>query len=194
MTQTTLSSPISQETSNFSDIPSAEKQNNKTKLLAKAQTKHMDNLDILNELNDVNLSDVDTNFPVLPKSPYKVLISNVEVKESKGDKGGNYLEVKMTLNQDGVKSTKQVPVAAGFPLTMRIGLTPTEKYPQDTIKRNLAQFLDGTIGESARKSGQGLTPLEKFTGIEATARVSISTKDVEQYGERNEVNGLLKKD
>lgn len=145
----------------------------------------MDDIDILNDMDNVDLSSVNTDFPLLPKGTYEFTVTEAQVVSSKNREGGKVFEVKAALNQQA-RSTLGREINAGFPLTFRVGLTPTEKYTQQAIAENLAKFQEAVLGNKGR-----FMPMEQYIG--KTFKANIGIDKTEQYGERNEFLRLLKK-
>jgi hypothetical protein len=151
----------------------------------------MSDLDILNEQNDIDLSSVDTSYPILPKNLYKFTVADIKIVPGKTREGSKVLEVKCELAEDAVAISGR-HINAGFPLTFRIGLTPTEKYTESMRNESLARFMDAVVGESARKANGKLQPIERFMG--QTFQANLLVKEDEQFGTRNEFGRLIKKD
>jgi hypothetical protein len=88
---------------------------------------------------------VDTSYPVL--SPDRLL--RFEVKSAKKvrneEKATEHIELKLKLLKEST-FTDGKPAREGYVVTERVGITPSEKYDIEAIKKGLAKWLQGVLG------------------------------------------------
>lgn len=90
------------------------------------------------DILSVDLSGVDTSFPLLPAGLYDLVVDGVKVEPNKAGNGRNVvIALKTTTDTTSVKGEA---LNKGFPITTYISLTPAEKYNEASIKRGLALF------------------------------------------------------
>ena len=133
---------------------------------------------------DEDVSDVDTSFPLLSEGLYDMEIQEV-TEESNKAKTGTNLKIVVVTTKDSV-SPKGEALNRGMKLTSYIGLTETEKYNTDSIKRNVAGFVQAV--------GCGITkvkPFDQFKGKIVRVKVSIRPAGKDKTGvEREAANDL----
>ena len=137
--------------------------------------------DISNILDQLDLTNTDTSFPVLGKGNYLFKVADVQLVENKAATGHN-LKVKYTLEQEGALDRLDNPVNAGFPITEFIGLTTSENRGQDQIERDLALFMESTLGEKGLFGDP-----EQYIGKEVV--LVLDVQHDEQYGWQNRIKG-----
>src|SRR5262245_22344795 len=90
---------------------------------------------------------VDTSYPIL--SPDRLL--RFEVKSCKKlrneDKGSEHIEFKLKLMKESTFTDGKV-AREGYIVTERAGITPTEKFDIDSVKKGLAKWLQGILGKA----------------------------------------------
>src|ERR1041385_995658 len=87
---------------------------------------------------DFNINDVDTARPRVPAAVYEFQVDKARVEQNKA-KNGELLILDLKPTQP-LQATSGETIQS-FALIHRISLTPTENYPVDSIKRNLASFF-----------------------------------------------------
>lgn len=98
---------------------------------------------------------VDTSFPVL--SPDRLLRFEVKnaTRERNDKTGAESIKLKLRLTDDTQNAsatyTDGKPARAGYTVSQYIGITPTDKYSIDDIKRNAALWIKAIWGEEAAK-------------------------------------------
>jgi len=127
----------------------------------------------LQSLQDLDLTTVNTDYPVLQPGIYPWMIKSAEIKDT-NDKKGKLLVIGLELMVDAVDKNGAA-VTAGFKHTHRIGLTPTDKRTGEMIGRDVALLLDAVFGEEGRKS----IKLAAFN-IETLVNQQITTKTAVQ--------------
>lgn len=120
-------------------------------------------LGALANFENLDLSSVSTDYPVLEAGLYLWLINKAYYTKSKDQKSEMLRLELATVNAARDKTGKEVP--AGYKLTHNIGLTPSfEKFPgtedddhskplrtPEMIMRDVASLLDAVFGEPSRK-------------------------------------------
>lgn len=146
-------------------------------------------IDILNKLEETDLSGVPTAYPLLPTGAFPVKVQKIELEDQKPPRTGKNLVIAFALTEPAV-STEGQPLQPGYVITDRISLTQTEKY--DPLPR-LAQFREACLGD---KSGKFM-PLEQYVEQTMTIRtkhqVNSVGKDGTEYGPQTSVAGYVKK-
>lgn len=139
-------------------------------------------------LDTLDLTKVDTGFPIVPAGLYQATVA--EIRAEPNNKGtGQNLKIKLTLNEP-TNDLSGNPTNPGFPIFDLISLVESRddsgniKY--DPRKR-LAAFKEGVTGN---KEGS-FNPLEQYLGMTCTIRVKV--EDDPEYGKSNRVNRYVKK-
>ena len=116
---------------------------------------------------DEDLSTVDTSRPILREGLYDLAVVAAVQDVSKDGKKIN-LNVKLkTVRNEKTKDSPPQDVAAGFPLRKHtISLSETPEYTQDSIRKAVAEFVQGC-------NMQRLYPLSQFDGALVTAKVIV---------------------
>ena len=148
---------------------------------------------MLNELDALDLSTVQTALPVLPAGVYEVIVSELKFDENKA-KTGKLLNIKLTL----VNPCKSLPddkgatreVNQGFPLFDRISAVRTFKDDGIEVKYDplprFAAFKEGVLGD---KTG-AFMPLEQYAGKKVGVRIAV--EDDAEFGRKNVVKKYIK--
>lgn len=139
-------------------------------------------IDILNDLDSMDLSNVETGLPLLPDGLYTLQVAEIETKANKKGTGSN-LNIKFVTTEP-VTDLNGNPVNPGFPLFDLISLVKSEKY--DPIPK-LAAFKEAVTGT---KSGS-FNPLEQYLGLSVCVKLKIE-RDAE-YGDKNRIQRYIKK-
>lgn len=161
-------------------------------------------IDILNQLDSVDLSTVETAFPLLKAGNVLTTISECKFTKDEGDDKKPYCLIKYTLAQPwetvthGDLVTK--PINVGFPITQRVYVGQYEDQndggklkwyglPQLTLLREcvFGKAPPGTKFNPAEMIGQNVTVKLKFD----PAPVNKKTKEV--YGPQTVVDGYVRK-
>lgn len=130
---------------------------------------------------DFNIEDIDTSRPRVPEGLYELIIDDPKLEKTKDGKGEMLTFV--------LKSTKPLTSTSGetlsnFSLKHRMSLTPTEKFPVESVKKNLASLF-----KTAGMSGSGKAIINSPTmlsGKVVTAKLKIR-KETSEFPESNEV-------
>ncbi len=166
-------------------------------------------IDILQQINDIDLSKVETSFPLLATGAVLTNIIGCELKrdtEKKGSDAKPYIEVQYdlaqswkTVERDGIPSKVVNPGDRGSKLTERIYIGTYEDKKDGSTKwygvERYAQLREAAIGKAAE--GAKINPAE-LLGQSVTikllfepAPMNKDTKEV--YGPRTSVSGYIRK-
>lgn len=132
----------------------------------------MENVDIFDQLGDGTLVDTDTSFPILApgQCEFRVEAGTVETSEKTG---GRYLAFDLATTEDK-EDINGRPLPAGYKVRHMISVTPTEKMDDESIKRNLAMFLDAVV------DGRQWDPtLELYIGQTLFAKTKVQAERVD---------------
>lgn len=169
----------------------------------------MSEQDILNQLNDVDLSKVETSFPLLATGIVPVTIGKCEFKTepSKKREGTNtYLQVDYSLAQpwktiahDGNPSKTINPGDRGSSFSERIYVGKTLDDKTGEMKwyglEQMAKLREAAFGKAAE--GAKLIPVELIGQqimVKLTFEPEPRNKDTgEKYGPRTSVTGYVRK-
>lgn len=101
---------------------------------------------------------VNTDFPVL--APDRILRFSIAkcTKETNTEKASESIKMKIRLESDNGTFQDGKSARKGFSFNHNIGITPTENYSIDDVKRNLAMWLKPLLGEEKAKT----TSLREF--------------------------------
>ena len=134
------------------------------------------------DLDNLDLSTVETGLPLLPEGLCEVTVTKIEAKANKAGTGNN-LNITLATTQP-MKSVDGKDINVGFPLFDLISLTPTEKYDP---RPRLAEFKEGVTGSKAG----AFNPLEQYIGLPVMVRLKIEKS--EEYGNKNRIARYVKK-
>jgi hypothetical protein len=143
--------------------------------------------DILNELQNLDLSTVQTAMPILHDGVYEATVAEVKI-EPNSKKDGNNVNIKTTLNyaaKGWVKNARgekeDRDVAPGFPVYDTISLKETRKENGELKydpRPSVARFMEGVLGS---RTGN-FFPLDQYIGRRVMIRVK--TEESEEYGDK----------
>lgn len=136
--------------------------------------------DLGNLLDNLNLENVDTEYPVLKPGLYRMRIESIEAQLNKAETAHN-LVVKLVLSQDNCQSDANEPISPGYKLTYYIGLKENPEKGYDP-RKNLAQLQEAATGTKGQWN-----PAE-LIGREVFAKLVIEDNDT--YGKSNKVSYL----
>jgi len=158
-------------------------------------------IDILSQIDNIDLSTVETARPFLPSGIYEFVVQKMELVDQKSPKTGKNLSIQLGL----VEPAQSVPndkgetqlLNPGFPVFDLISLTATfnddgsKKY--DPLPR-LAKFREAVLGD---KSGKFM-PLEQYIGQRVMVKVNYSATNVDRktgqdYGPKTTVSDYVKR-
>lgn len=162
-------------------------------------------LDILSQLQNIDLSTVETSFPLLASGIVTAQVQECEFKrdtDKKGDSAKPYCWIKCSLTQpwqtvshEGVESK---PVSPGFPITKRVYVGTyvdkegkTKWYGLD----ELARFRESAYGPAPQ--GQKFVPAEML-GQNVVLRLAFdpspkNDKTGQVYGPQTTIAGYVRK-
>lgn len=139
-------------------------------------------IDILQNLDSMDLTNVETGVPLIPEGLYEVSVLEAKTEPNK-KKTGHNLSLKFGLTQP-TTSLDGKAINPNFPLFTIISLVKTEKYDP---RQNLAAFMECFKGT---KAGNFL-PVEQFIGMTGNVRVKID--DSPEFGKKNVIARYVKK-
>jgi len=139
-------------------------------------------IDITNDLDSMDLSNVETGIPLLADGLYVLQVAELSTKANKKGTGSN-LNFKFVTTEPCV-DIKGNPVNPGFPVYDLISLVKSEKY--DPIPK-LAEFKEAVTGSKAGS----FNPLEQYLGLTVTVKLKVE-RDAE-YGDKNRIQRYIKK-
>lgn len=162
-------------------------------------------LDILNQINDTDLSKVETSYPILAAGVVSATITEIELKaiENKEGQSNPWAIVKYTLAQpwktQPLADAPSRDVSPGFAITERISLKPWEDPKTGEVKNfgitRLAMLREAVFGKAA--PGTKFNP-EELLGQPITLKLKFdpapkNKKTGEVYGPATEVDGYVKR-
>ena len=121
--------------------------------------------DVFDVLSNVDLSEVDTQMPLLKNGAYDFTIAEMS-RELSERSGGTYLLLVLKLATDGAEDIKGNPINPGYPVRHIISLVTKDKY--DPI-RNIAQFHEAL----GNKAMQFDPTFEAYIGQTITAKTKV---------------------
>ena len=136
----------------------------------------------LEQLNTKDLTNVESQRPLLKEGLAEVTLKSLELKDQKSPKTGKNLIVVLVTNneQDGREAGKKV--AAGYKHTETVSLTATENYNPD---ERLAALQECFVGTKGRFNAGDM--------IGRTGTVRFKIESDKDYGDKNRVQSWLKK-
>lgn len=149
--------------------------------------------DVLNELESLDMTTVQTALPVLKAGTYEVVVAELKFDENKAQTG-KLLNIKLTLTTPAKAETGldgiERDVSPGFPIFDRISAVRTFKEDGTTVKYDpiprFAAFKEGVTGS---KTG-AFMPIEQYIGKKVGVRLAV--EDDEQFGRKNVVKRYIK--
>jgi hypothetical protein len=132
---------------------------------------------------------IDTSFPLLPAGLYDFEIVDASVAAAKSNPNGQTMTIKLALTENAT-DTKGEMLNKGFPIYMRIGLTPTEKYAAKDIAKKLADVLKKCGYATGVTPRQFISTPRMIVGKIVRAKVAIR-KETDEFPESNEVKSLV---
>jgi hypothetical protein len=154
-------------------------------------------VDVFDTLANTDLSDVDTNMPVLLPGSYEFTIKGMSRELTKPSEkypnGGSYLLIELALASEAM-STKDKPLNPGYPLRHTIWLVTTDRYDPH---ESLAAFSDAAVGRTpdGRRPAFDVT-YESYIGqtVVASTKVERERTDPvsgETYPERSAISRFI---
>lgn len=171
--------------------------------------KMSDELDILNELNDIDLSKVETSFPLLASGIVNALVTKCEYQrdtETKGADAKPYCLVEFAIQQphstvahEGVPSKVLQPGDRGMTITQRVYVGKYEDKNSGELRwyglDTLAKLREAAFGKAPE--GTRFVPAD-MVGQTVAIKLKFdpapkNKKTGETYGPRTEVDGYIRK-
>lgn len=142
----------------------------------------VDSSNTLIDLDNMDLSTVQTGMPLIPEGLVELEVVKLELKPNKNGTGQN-LNITYHTTQP-ITSFEGKLLNPGFPVFDLISLTPTDKYDP---RQRLAEFKEAVTGS---KVG-AFNPLEQYLNCRVAVRVKIERND--EYGNKNRIARYIKK-
>lgn len=136
------------------------------------------------DLNNVDLTKVEAR-PIIRDSVVEVQCVKVEVKSNKAGTGQVMNLHLKTVNEQ--TNTKGNPVGAGHLLFHTVSITPTEKYDEEAIARQLVEIQLGFLGEKTPE-------FDTDDIMMKVAKAKVSYENTAEYGEQNRIKGFIVKE
>lgn len=141
---------------------------------------------------DMPAGAIDTSFPLLsPDRICRFEIVSSTIGPSRNNEASETWTIKHKLLKDAT-STAGEPIKAGFPVTIRMGITPTEAhdgkdaYTAQMIARNVAARLQGIFGKDTKVSPRQLfADPKQIEGKIVEARVGVQKDKSGQFPDSN---------
>lgn len=110
------------------------------------------------ELLDLDLSGIDTSFPVVKAGLYELIVKESDVVRNNADNGDLWV-LKLSPVND-VQDVKGQPLkASSVTIFHRVGLTTTEKYTPEGVAKNVARVI-----QAVKPLVTGITTRDIFDG------------------------------
>lgn len=134
-----------------------------------------------------DLTDVSLTRPVIQAGNITVEITDARLEPNKAGDGDNlHLKMKTVYEQKG---TKGEVIEPGYPLEVFVGLTPRDKYPVDSILKQLKRIKVAT----GFPVNEGLEDPSLLIGRQATVKLTVSSDAAGEFDDRNEVSRWVTK-
>lgn len=159
-------------------------------------------LDIMSQLDAMNITDIETAYPLLKSGIVSAQISAISSEQDEGKPP--YVKVEYTLAQDWETTPHEGrpirTVATGFPLTERIYVQPWVDPKTGETKNfgrtRLAQLREAVLGEP--KDGDKLSDFTPLMGQTIMLKLKFdpapkNKKTNEVYGPQTTVDGYVRK-
>jgi hypothetical protein len=137
---------------------------------------------------DVDVSAVDTSFPVLSANTYELAVAEITKVQNNAQTGEN-IKMQLKTTSPGISTTGE-PIPAGFIIHHNISLTPTEKYREANIAKSIASFAQ-SAGIQGKVSAFMADPSLLASAV-VTAKVGVK-KATDEYPEGNKIVSFLTK-
>lgn len=152
---------------------------------------------VLNQLDSIDLSTVETSYPNLKTGHYHVRVVGCTVEDGKKP-GAKNLVIKFALTE-ATEAVDGRQVNPGFVIMQRVSLTKTFKddgSPKYDPMPTLAKFREAIFGKAT--AGTQFMPLEQYIGQELDITVKFDANVVnkvtkEEYGPQSSVTGYVRK-
>lgn len=158
-------------------------------------------IDILTQIDNIDLSTVDTDRPQLPSGLYEMKVAKMELVDQKAPKTGKNLQIQLGLVEPALSvpnsKGEQQKLNPGFSVFDLISLTAT--FNEDGSKKydplpRLAKFREAVIGDKAGR----FMPLEQYIGQTVMVKVAYSATNVdkrsgEDYGPKTSVKDYVRR-
>lgn len=133
---------------------------------------------------DENVNDVNIEYPILPAAHYMFTLDDAKVEPNKSGTGNNLI-VSHKLAEPA-QDKRGEPVSPGLVLKSYISLTPTDKYPIDSVKKGVTR-----IARAAKLNctvRQLMDNPSMLNGKTVKAKVKVN-KETDEFPESNSIAG-----
>lgn len=137
---------------------------------------------------DIEMTEVDTSMPRLPKGEYLFGIKSGEIKENKEQTGHNLLVIFELRN--AATGLNGEPISAGYQIRRYYPLQQSQKENAPDFRRDIAVLLDAAYKVKDAKDRPKLNN-ETIAGLaQRNVVLSIKVKDDPAYGLVNEIGSV----
>ena len=143
----------------------------------------------LNALLNADLTDVSTEYPVLPAGRYTVKIVKLEATKSRD--GNTDLMEQVVALEEAAQDRDGKPIGVGHQVTDRFSLTPTEKYTTDKIHARLKGIMQAVQGKDA--AGAFGNPAD-YIGQIVSVKLDVEVDKNGAYPDKNRIARFVPKD
>jgi hypothetical protein len=137
-------------------------------------------VDLLEHLDNIDLTSVDRSFPVIKEGTYAFELTKFETKKNKAKTGTNLIVHTKTLQE--VETEDGRKLNAGFPIQTNVSLVPTDKYNPATTLADIQLCL---LGEQ-RKGFK----LSDYVGRKGVFKLKV--EESTEYGRQHRVARWVK--
>lgn len=158
-------------------------------------------IDILAQIDNIDLSTVETARPNLPSGMYLMQVKEMKLVDQKAPKTGKNLSIQLGLVEPALavpnEKGEQQKLNPGFPVFDTISLVqtfnPDGSVRYDPLPR-LAKFREAVVGS---KDGKFM-PLEQYVGQQVMVKVSYTASNVDRktgqdYGPKSSVQDYVRR-
>lgn len=132
------------------------------------------------ELDILDLTNVETNRPLMPEGTTRMVLKGFKTEENKAKSGKNLLVILETTQ--ALTATNGKPLSPGWRHTERISLVQTEKYDP---KENLARLQECFLGVKG--------PFKSSELINREGEVKVKIERSDEFGNQNRITFIKKK-
>jgi hypothetical protein len=137
---------------------------------------------------EINMTEVNTDMPRLPKGEYLFGIKEATVAPNKEQTGHNLMVI-FELRQPATSHTGD-PINAGYPVRKYYPLQQSQKENAPDFRRDIAILLDAAYGVKNPADRPKLNT-ETIAGLaQRNVVLVLNLKDDENYGLQNEIRSV----
>lgn len=154
----------------------------------------MQEIDTLNDLLNADLSNIDTEYPVLTAGLYQFKFQAPQVVDTKKQDGNKNLKYEAVLESPSpANTTAGKTVSAGYKIVQTVYLPKPGQTDEKSLKateiaqKNLASLKEALTGSKAGGFGNP----QQYAGMSFMAQVKVENSP--EFGERNSIARFLPK-